>query len=201
MFKVIGLTGSVASGKSTVSSILSQLGAIIIDADKVARKIVNKGEPALQQIINTFGSDIVDEQGELKRKKLGNIVFNSKDELEKLNQITHPKIIEEIQNEINWYKHRHIDSVIIIDAALLIELNMHTIVDETWVVYVPLETQIQRLVNRDDIRKEDALRRIDTQMTNQSKLQYADKVINNVGSIEELEDEVRQCWDSVMKSK
>lgn len=179
MVRVIGLTGSIASGKSTASNILKELGAVIIDADKISRKVVEKGKPALERITEYFGEEILCENGELNRKKLGNIVFNNKTSLKKLNEIIHPYIIKEIINEINCHKKTHNNSVIILDAALLIEMNLTYLVEEVWLISIPEEIQLNRLMKRDNISVEDAKQRIKSQMSLEDKEKYAHRVIDN----------------------
>lgn len=192
--KIIGLTGGIASGKSTVSSFLKELGAIIIDADKISREIVEKGKLGLMEIVDEFGEIVLDEKGQLNRKKLGSIVFNNNEALLKLNSITHPKIIKEIENEIIWHKQHSKNSVIIVDAALLIELNLQNLVEETWIVYVPIEIQRDRLINRDNITIEDANKRIGVQLKNEEKLKIADRVIYNTGTLDDLKKQVIEIW-------
>jgi len=199
--KIIGLTGGIASGKSTVSNYLKELGAIIIDADIVARKIVEPGKPALKEIVDEFGSIILDEGGQLNRKKLGSIVFSNKNALQKLNSITHPRIIEDIQNEINWHKKNSDNSAIIVDAALLIELKIMDLVDELWVVHVPLDVQRNRLVVRDNITAEEADKRIGVQIANDDKLKLANKIIYNSGTIEDLKKQVLAHWMELVDCK
>jgi dephospho-CoA kinase len=194
MKKIIGLTGGIASGKSTVSNILKELGAVIIDADQIARKIVEKGKPALFQIEQHFGKEVLLPNGELDRKKLGKKVFNNPDLLKKLNEITHPKIMEEIHNTINWYKKDSFDHVIIIDGALLIEMNLSSLADEVWLVILPEELQIMRLMERDGITREEANQRIAAQMPVEEKKKYSNKIIDNSGSRDNLKDQVVKMW-------
>lgn len=195
--KKIGLTGGIASGKSTVSNILKELGGIVIDADIVARDIVRKGEPALKEIEKSFGKEIFNKDGTLNRKALGDIVFNDKNKLELLNRITHPKIISEINKILHYYKETEKANVVFIDSPLLIEMNMHYEVDEVWLVVVKKDIQIKRLMARDGISLEDALRRINSQMPLEEKKRYADIIINNCGNIEDLQNQVIFLWNKV----
>ncbi|SET75943.1 dephospho-CoA kinase [Natronincola peptidivorans] len=197
--KIIGLTGGIATGKSTVSKLLKDKGAIIIDADIVARKIVEKGKPALNEITENFGKEILLENGELDRRKLGRIVFNDPSSLKKLNEITHPKILQEIQKEINYYKQHESHRVIIIDAALLIETNMKDMVDEIWLVTISEEIQRARLMKRDSIGVEEASKRMEAQMSIKEKLPYAHKIIDNSGDLNDLEIQVKKLWEWVHK--
>lgn len=199
MVRIIGLTGGIASGKTTTSNILKELGGVIIDADKIARTIVEKGRPALKEIKRVFGEEILLESGELDRKKLGKIVFRDKNLLEKLNKITHPYIIENIINEINWYKKTCNGCVIILDAPLLIEQNLIYLVDEVWLVLVPENIQIDRLLERESISIEDAKRRIDAQMSIEDKKKYADKIIDNSGNLSYLKAQVEDNWKKIIE--
>ncbi|AOY76711.1 dephospho-CoA kinase [Clostridium formicaceticum] len=198
--KIIGLTGGIASGKSTVSSMLQGLGAAVIDADIVARKIVAKGQPALQDIVAYFGKEVLLESGELNRKMLGSIVFKDATALKKLNEITHDRITEEIQKEINWYKKYQPHRVIIIDAALLIETDLKDAVDEIWLVTIPKDQQKFRLMERDRLTALEAEGRMIAQMPMEEKLSYADKLINNQGSYEDLEKQVKKLWGMIEKT-
>jgi len=198
MTKVIGLTGGIASGKSTVSKLLKEMGAIIIDADLIARDIVGKGSEALKEIVDRFGEKVLKEDGSLDRKALANIVFNDTEKLRILNEITHPRIIGKIKDLINFFSQRG-EKIVIIDAALLIESNLHKIVDEVWLVYLDKNLQIERLMARDNISFLDALKRIESQMPIEEKLPYADKVIDNSRSLEELKEKVEELYREAME--
>lgn len=194
MKSIVGLTGGIASGKSTVSYILTKLGAIVIDADRISRQIVEKGSPVLEEIRRLFGDGILFENGELNRKKLAKLVFNDSTALKGLNKITHPIIIAEIKKEIYFHSLNSPDSVIIIDAALLIEMGLVELVNEVWVVAVPLELQRNRLRQRDELSVIEVDKRIAAQMSLEEKLAYADFVIDNSGSLQELEETVKSLW-------
>lgn len=197
--KTIGLTGGIASGKTTVSNTLRELGAIIIDADKIAREVVEKEKPAYVDIVSYFGEEILLENGQLDRKKLGSIVFNNPYYLEKLNQFTHPRIFEAIDKKINYYKQNQSNRVIILDAALLIETDLKNKVDEVWIVVVPEILQIQRLMERDGLSFEEADQRIKSQMSTEKKIPFADRLINNSGDLEELIKQVKKIWGMIMR--
>ncbi|QUH21146.1 dephospho-CoA kinase [Alkaliphilus sp. B6464] len=199
MVRIIGLTGGIASGKSTVSSILRGLGAIIIDADELARKIVEQDRPALAEIERVFGKEVIFEDGNLNRKKLGTIVFNNQSLLKKLNEITHPYIIKEIIDVINWYKKTSTNRVIILDAALLIEMDLIYLVEEVWLVSVPKEVQINRLIQRENISADDAEKRIDAQMPLDEKKQYAHIIIDNSKDVDYLKEQVEQNWSRLIE--
>jgi dephospho-CoA kinase len=179
--KVIGLTGGSGSGKSTVVFLLSQLTKVyIIDADKIGHQIILKGKPAYEDIVQHFGKGILKEDGEINRKSLGEIVFSNKDSLNILNQITHPRIKEEIFREIEQIKESHSSyNYIVIDAALLIEIQLHKIVDEVWAVYTEEEKRIQRIMKRDGLGVKQAENRIKSQMSWEEMKRYADRIIDN----------------------
>ncbi|SCY06264.1 dephospho-CoA kinase [Alkaliphilus peptidifermentans] len=195
MTRVIGLTGGIASGKSSISKILQALGAIIIDADIIARRIVEKGKPAFIQIEATFGKEYITNNGELDRKKLGAYVFNNNLALKKLNSITHPFIIKEIESEIKDIKKKMSNGVIVLDAALLIEMELMSLVDEVWIVEITAEEQLRRLMLRDKLSLQEAKARINSQMSFEEKKKYADKIIDNSASFTELKEVV----ESVLK--
>ncbi|GLI19342.1 dephospho-CoA kinase [Tepidanaerobacter syntrophicus] len=195
---VIGLTGGIASGKSTVTALLKEKGAVIIDADKIAREIMSKGEPAWFEVLNYFGDEILnDDRSDIDRKKLASIVFSDKAKLEALNNITHPKIIEEIKKQVEEYKKAG-KKIIVIDAALLIEAGLDKIVDEVWVIAANEDVQLQRLMAREkDITKDEAVKRIKSQMPLAEKLKFADRVIDNNSSIEETKNQVDKIWTKI----
>ena len=195
---VIGLTGGIASGKSTVTALLKEKGAVIIDADKIAREIMSKGEPAWFEVLNYFGDEILNnDRSDIDRKKLASIVFSDKAKLEALNNITHPKIIEEIKKQVEEYKKAG-KKIIVIDAALLIEAGLDKIVDEVWVIAANEDVQLQRLMAREkDITKDEAVKRIKSQMPLAEKLKFADRVIDNNSSIEETKNQVDKIWTKI----
>lgn len=195
--KVIGLTGGIASGKSTVSSYLKELGAIIVDADIVAREIVEKGQPALKEIIDYFGKEVLLSDGALNRKSLGNIVFSDPQKLQVLNKITHKRIIENIEEKIKHY--RHLDNVkaIFIDAALLIEMKMNFLTDEIWLVTTSKEIQLKRLMLRDNLSFDEAINRINSQMSLEQKKEVSDVIIDNSGDYDYLKQQVNDLYNSV----
>lgn len=199
MKKVIGLTGGIASGKSTVSSLLLELGAVIIDADDIARSIVGVGSTALEEIRAYFGEAYFLPNGELNRKKLGEYVFNHEEALNKLNEITHPRIVEKIKIEINWHKQNSVNPVIIVDAALLIEMGLVNLVNEVWLVAVPHDTQLKRLIEREDLTIEGAENRISSQMSLEEKKQFADRIIDNSGNVETLKEQVKKIWHEIAR--
>lgn len=192
--RVIGVTGGIGSGKSTVSRILRDLGAKIVDADKIARKIVVKGGEPLKEIVNYFGSEILDEDGELNRKKLAEIVFNKPEKLQVLNNITHGYIAEEIVKTVDCLKAENAADIIVIDAAIPIEHGFIDQCDEIWVVTASRETRVSRIMERNGLTREEAERRIDSQQSDEAYIRLADEIIVNEGSIEELENHIAKLF-------
>lgn len=191
---VIGLTGGIASGKSLVSATLRQLGAKVVDADEVARLVVEPGTAGLAEIRQIFGDKILNHDGSLDRKALGNIVFADPAKLKMLNEITHPQIFKYFKNEIDKFlKHKDYPALIL-DVPLLIESGYHRLVDEVWLVVVSKEVQVSRVMERDGISREQALQRISSQMTVEDKQKYADVIIDNSGSIEATREKVIGLW-------
>ncbi|MGE5630005.1 MAG: dephospho-CoA kinase [Caulobacteraceae bacterium] len=194
---VIGLTGGIASGKSTVSAKLKELGASVIDVDVLARGVVSKGEIAYNKIVQSFGSDILLPSGEINRKKLGSIVFSAKEKLDLLNSITHPEIIQRVKTKIEELKADG-KKVIVVDAAILIEMGLHKIADSVWVVIVNRDTQIKRLIERDKFDYKNAINRINSQFTNEERIRYADVIIDNNRPIEEVGGKIEQLWNKIV---
>lgn len=200
---VIGLTGNIGSGKSTVARRLESLGAKVIDADRVAREVVLPGNPALEEIVRSFGPDILNSEGALDRKKLGTIVFADPRARASLNAITHPRIKEAIRLEIEKYR-VNADSctcsgVLVIEAPLLIEVGLHHNVDEIWVVKVDENEQVERLAERDGLTPGEVRNRIAAQLPQEEKLKYARRVIDNSGDPLETQKQVDRHWADFLK--
>ena len=181
---LVGLTGGIATGKSLVSEILRGLGTYIIDADKIAREVVEPQKPAWLEIVEFFGKDIVNKDRTINRKRLGEIVFNDPLKKRKLEEIVHPRVIEEESRMVKEYLKIKPDGIVIIDAALLIEAGSHKRVDKLIVVYADKETQTKRLMERDGLSRTDAEKRIASQMPLDEKVKMADFVIDNSKGIE-----------------
>ncbi|ULT55922.1 dephospho-CoA kinase [Neobacillus drentensis] len=189
MSLVIGLTGGIASGKSTVSNMLKEMSITVIDADVEARLAVMKGEPAYQKILAEFGDDILLETGEIDRQKLGAIIFHQADQRQRLNEITHPEVRRRMLEQVETAK-RNNEEVVVLDIPLLFESNLTAMVEKTILVYVDCDIQLQRLVERNNLTHEDAQARINSQMPLSEKIKLADAVINNNGSIDETKQQL-----------
>ncbi len=195
--KIIGLTGNIACGKSTVAAIFKELGATLIDADKVARDIVGKDKPALGKIINHFGNEVINKDGTLNRERLGRKVFNDEKARQILNDITHPEIFKEINNLIEKYRSEG-QKIVIIEAALIVEREkLKKIIDKLIVVSASKDIQIKRLKDRDGFSKEQALSRINSQIPTEEKIKHADFVIHNDSDIKKITKQVETIWEGL----
>ncbi len=185
----IGLTGGVGCGKSTVSSYLKELGIPIIDGDKLAREAVTPGSDAMKKIRAVFGDGVFTEDGALDRRKVADLVFSDEEKRQQLNAIIHPFIWHRTQEEL--YKAEVAGAkAVVLDMPLLLEIGWHLRVEAVWVVYVPQEIQIQRVMGRDGFTREQVMDRIGKQMATADKLKYADVVIDNSGTVEETRAQV-----------
>lgn len=196
MSLVIGLTGGIASGKSTVSNMLKEMNITVIDADVEARLAVEKGEPAYQKILAEFGHDIVLPSGEIDRQQLGSIIFHNAEKRQLLNGIVHPEVRKRMNNQVEAAR-EHGEEVIVLDIPLLFESKLTYMVEKTILVYVDRDVQLKRLMERNQLSLEDAEARIKSQMPLSEKVALADAVINNNGSITETKKqviEVLQGW-------
>lgn len=191
---VIGLTGGIATGKSLVSATIKELGGQIINADLIARQVVEPHKPAWQQLVDEFGEGIINSDLTIKRKELGRIAFADADKLEKLNKITHPYIIAELERQMNYYRDSRHEGIVVIDAPILLELGLERLVDEVWVVTVDAATQLERLMKRDNLSVEEAKLRIQAQMPLEEKVKRADRVIDNRFTPRETKKQVEEIW-------
>ena len=181
---VVGLTGNIGCGKSSLSDIFRAEGIKIIDADIIARQIY-EDEKLLSKVYETFGNDIKNEDGSLNRKALGRIVFSDDEKLIQLNKLTHPVIRQKVSDEIEEYKSQN-EEIVILDAALLVESDYLNFIDKLLVVTCKENIQIERIIARDNCSIEEALGRIKSQMSQENKVKYADYVIDNSATLSEL---------------
>lgn len=185
--KVIGLTGGIASGKSAVTNILKKrYNYIVIDADQLARQAVELASPGLKKIVEVFGTGILTETGDLNRSKLGEIIANDEQARKKLNTIVHPEVQNIYNQEISHYQNQGIP-LIFYDCPLLFETNLQNTVDTTIVVVADKEIRIKRIMERDGLNREQAQKRIDMQMPDEEKVALADTIIENNGSLDDLQ--------------
>lgn len=197
--KLIGLTGNIASGKSKISEYLKTKGFKIIDADSIGKTVLSIGN-VKNKIIRTFGKNILNEDGSINRRELGNIVFSSKENLKKLNRITLPILTKLIKKKINDLKRKKAKYVVL-DAAILIEAGWHKFVDEVWVVYTDPKIQLERLIKRENYTINEAKNRIEAQLRIEEKLKYADKVINNSFNWERTKEQIDDILEELFKNE
>jgi dephospho-CoA kinase len=191
---VLGITGSIASGKTTVAQIFQALGAVVVSADLLAREVVRPGAKALRQIAAYFGQQVLREDGTLNRQLLGDIIFNDHQARLALNNITHPAIAE-LANKRLRKAEQGGAPLVVYDAPLLFEAGADRQVDRVLVVKVDAEVQLARLMARDGISRQKALARIDSQMSQMEKIARADFIVDNSGSPQETEEQVRSLME------
>ena len=197
---IVGLTGGIACGKTTVAKLLAERGAGVINLDEIGHKLLLRGNPVYEQIVEAFGVEILDESGDISRSKLGKVVFNASKKLHKLNQITHPPIIKQSLSEAHRLAELGADRIVVIDSPLLIEAGLQDMVDIVVVVISDEATQLERIIKRSieqkrPFKEEDAMARIRSQMPLADKIKYADFIVNNNDSLIELEKEVMRLWE------
>ena len=197
-FLLVGLTGSIATGKSTVSRMFAHLGARVIDADLLAREVVMPGQPAYARIVEEFGPQVVQEDGSLDRKALGAVVFADAAKRKRLEEITHPAIGARQQRILSVLDEEAFEGVVIWDAALLFEGGGVAKMDRVVVVYADPETERRRLMERDGLSDADARARIASQMPVAEKAKLADHVIDNSGTREDTERQVQTVYGALL---
>ena len=195
---VIGLTGGILSGKSTVSEILAEKGAVIIDADKIGHEVYKPHTETWQTLVDTFGEWILVKNGNINRRRLGDIVFNDPAALTLLNKIVHPPMRKVIEAELKRLRRAGAD-VVIIEAAILIEAKWTDLVDEIWVTTAPENVVIDRLQNRIGLTEEQARARIRSQLPLKEKGKHADAIINTDCSLPEVSVKVLELWSKIQK--
>ena len=189
--KIVGLTGGISSGKSTVSSYLKQLKIPVIDADEVARKVVEPNTQGAKEIKKAFGSDVFEEDGSLNRQKLGALIFSNAENRQKLDDLLQPLIKIMILDEIEEYSQKG-ETMIVLDLPLLFEKHYEKLCEEIIVVYVPRELQLERLMKRNQYTKQEALSRIDSQLSIEEKRKRATVLLDNQGTVQQLYQQVEQ---------
>ncbi|OGQ01506.1 MAG: dephospho-CoA kinase [Deltaproteobacteria bacterium RBG_19FT_COMBO_46_12] len=196
---IVGLTGGVASGKTAISQVLKGEGAYIIDADQIARELVQPNRPAWNELIRAFGKEILQEDGSIHRKKLADKVFADPKKRKLLNQILHPRIKEEMDRRTKEIGQKDPEAIVVIDAPLIVELGDQRDMDKLIVVASTQTQQIERLKERDGISPEEALRILSSQMPVEEKVKLADYVIRNEGSIEEAKKRGKEVFKELRK--
>lgn len=194
--KIIGLTGGIATGVTTVASMFKELGAVVIEADKIAREVVEPGTEPYRKIVETFGRGVLNADGTIDRKKLGQIVFADDTARRRLNRITHTAIRHRIDEEVERIRKSDSDAVVLIDVPLLLDTTGPDTFDMDGVIVVTAgrDAQIERLVRRDTLPEEDAQRRVAAQRPVDEKAEEADWIVRNSGSLEETRRQVTSLW-------
>jgi dephospho-CoA kinase len=190
----IGLTGGIATGKSTAARLLTERGAILIDLDGIAREVVEPGQPSLARIAERFGQAVLNEDGSLNRKKLGSIIFADPAERKALEQILHPAIRTVMRERMAFHERQTPDRLVVVDVPLLYESQLESYFEQIMVVYVPRDEQLKRLMQRDKLSEEEAERRLAAQMDIEEKKSRADIVIDNSGSLAHMEQQIERYW-------
>lgn len=198
---LLGITGGIATGKSTVVTMLQQKGAHVIDFDHLARKVVEPDKPAWKDIVAYFGEQVLQADRTLDRKKLSDLVFRDFEKRKKLESFTHPRIMEEFILSLNNIVSQDLMAIILVDVPLMIELNLQYMFHKIMVVHVPGEIQIERLMERDGISREEAASRLKAQLPIEDKVGYADFVVNNESSLEETQSQVDELWEKIKQSQ
>jgi len=197
--KVIGLTGGIGSGKSTVARFLAELGAVILDADTVGHEALKSNSEVQRQVMAAFGRDIVSTSGDIDRKKLGEVVFNSPDARDRLNRIMHPPMFDTVKTRFKEYQRQGV-SVVILEAPLLVEAGWTPLVDEVWVTAAPEATIIKRLRERTGLSEAESQARIQAQLSSAERIKHADVVIDTDCSLDELRGNVQELWRRLQSS-
>lgn len=195
----VGLTGGIATGKSYVLSVLADLGCDVLDSDRTARQVVEPGQPAFNEIVALFGREIITEDGNLDRAKLGALVFTDAAKRETLNSIVHPRVFEAQHRWMAEMEHRNPQSIAIIDAALLIETGSFRRFDKLVVVHCDPEIQLARLMARNNLTREEAMARISSQMPSAEKLNYADFSINTSLGFDDTRRQTELLYEQLRK--
>ncbi|PIW40488.1 MAG: dephospho-CoA kinase [Chloroflexi bacterium CG15_BIG_FIL_POST_REV_8_21_14_020_46_15] len=193
---VIGVTGNIGSGKSTVCRFLAELGAAVIDADKAAQGVYKPHSQAWQKIIDIFGTEVLRPSGEINRVKLAQLVFSNPKALAQLNEIVHPEAYQVVKERIENYR-RLGTKVVALEAALLIEANWTTLVDKVWLVTASPETLLRRLTRGQKADRDEILARLKSQTPDEKKMKSADEVICNEGDINELQEKIVELWNKL----
>ena len=197
---IIGLTGGIASGKSTVSKLMESYGATIVDADKIGHLVYEPGTDCLKDVVKAFGNGVLlsDGSGKLNRPALGDIVFSSPDKLKELNKIVWPHINKELKSRMESHK----KGVLVVEAAVMIEAGWakkNSPYNEVWISWVAPEIAKSRLMARNNFSEDEALKRIKSQITNEERLQHADISIDNNGTEADLKSKITEQWNSLIE--
>jgi len=194
--KVIGLTGGISSGKSTVSQFLAELGAVIIDADKIGHEVLKPDSEVWREVVAAFGRQIITANGKINREKLGEIVFSNSEARARLNQIMHPRIYDMVKTRLEEYR-RQGAGIVVLEAPLLLEAGWTSLVDEVWVTTASEATMLKRLRERTGLSEKESLARIRSQLPTEERVKHADAVIDTDCSLGELKVKVKELWQEL----
>ena len=194
--KVIGLTGGIGSGKSTVSQFLAELGAVILDADRVGHEALKPDTEVWCEVVAAFGRQILTPSGDIDRTRLGELVFGKPESLSRLNQIMHPRMYDMVKTQLEEYRRQGVD-VVVVEAPLLIEAGWTSLIDELWVTVASESTVLRRLRERTGLSQAESLARIRSQLSSEERIKHADVVINNDGDLGELKARVEELWQGL----
>jgi len=197
--KVIGLTGGIGSGKSTVSKFLAELGAVIIDADKVGHEALKLGTEVWREVVAAFGRQILTPDGDINREKLSEIVFRNSESLLRLNQIMHPRMYDMVRAQLEGYRKQEV-GVVVLEAPLLIEANWTSLVNEVWVTVASESTVLRRLKEKFELSEPESMARIHSQLPSEEKVKHADVIINTDCALGELRAKVEELWQGLHAS-
>lgn len=197
---VIGITGGIGSGKSTVSQMMVERGAAVIDADKMGHEVLRPGTEAWREVVEAFGKDILNPNGEIDRSRLARKVFGDDQAIEKLNRIVHPRMYQLARSRLEGLRREGIQ-VAVLEAPLLYEANWLPLVDEVWVTYLPQAEAIKRLRRRNGLSAALVKRRLRHQMPPREKARRADRVIDTRGTLEQAREQVEKLWQELMASR
>lgn len=196
---IIGLTGGIASGKSTAAKLFSELGAFVLDADKLGHAVYEPHRQAFREVVDVFGSDIVGADGKVDRKVLGGKVFGKPDELKKLTSIVWPEIGRMAREQTAAALAENPKRIVILEAAVLLEAGWQKGMDEVWVVIVDPEVAVKRAIARDGVDEESIRKRLAAQTTNEQRIAAADVVIHNEGDLDLLKSRVTEAWQALQQ--
>jgi len=196
---IAGLTGGIATGKSTVSEMFRKLGAYVIDFDVLSRVVVEPDMPAWKDIVQFFGESALNADRTLDRAKLGDIVFGDEERRKQLQGFIYPRLFEEYSRRIRDIEEKDSGAIVIADVPLLIEIRLQTMFEKIILVYAPEEQQLQRLIERDGFSHEDARKRLKAQMSIEEKLKHADYVVHNIGPLDSTEAEVQDIYKELQR--
>lgn len=197
--RVLGLTGGIASGKSTAATQLKQLGAIVLDADRYGHRVYERDTPGFHAVVNEFGHDLVGEDGEIDRRVLGGKVFGDPDQMKRLTDIVWPEIRRFAAEEIAELREREPETVIVLEAAVMIEAEWQDLADEVWVVATDPEVAIKRLKDRNNLNADQAQARLDSQLSNDERRKHADVYIENNGTEKKFREQIEKEWERLQR--